>query len=70
MCSYRDYCLDLIVLLNDCQVEGCASHLQQMCQEEYVAMHDIDLDGEEWKICSDCIDRICMRGDPEKVKKT
>ena len=70
VCSYRSSCIDLPVALVDCQMKGCESRLNNVYQGEYMGMHEIDLDGEEWKICSDCIDRICMRGDPEKVKKT
>ena len=69
MCFYRSYCLDLFVALVDCQVEGCASHLNHVYQGGYVAMHKIDLDEVDWKICFDCVDKLWMGGKLEKLKK-
>ena len=56
--SYRYSYLDLPVALVDCQVEGCASRLRHIFQGEYVAMHEIELDGEKLNICRDCVDKI------------
>ena len=69
VCSYRYSCLDLPVVLFDCQGEGCTSHLHHVCQGEYVAMHDIDPDETEPKICHDCVDEIRMEGKTDKLKK-
>ena len=46
--SYRYYCLDLPVTLVYCQMKGCESHLHNVCQGEYAALHGIDLDGALW----------------------
>ena len=35
----------------------------------YVAMHEIDIYGAEWKICRDCIDKLWVGGKPGKLKK-
>ena len=32
-------------------------------------MHDIDFDGSELKICCDCVEKLWMGGNPEKLKK-
>ena len=69
VCSYSSSFINLTVALVDFQVEGCASRLHYVCQGEYVAMHDIDLDGAERKICCDCVDELWMGGKPEKLKK-
>ena len=55
MCSYRSYCLDLPVALVDFQMKGCESRLHHVCQGGYVAMHDLELDGAERKICRDVL---------------
>ena len=34
-----------------------------------MAMHEIDLDGAELKICRKCVDKIWMGGNPDKSKK-
>ena len=34
-----------------------------------VAMHEINIDEAEKKICCDCIDWLWMGGNPEKLKK-
>ena len=34
-----------------------------------MAMHEIDIDGVERKICHNCVDKIFMGGKPEKLKK-
>ena len=60
MFFYRYYCMDLSVALVDFQMEGCASCLYHACQGEYMAMHDIDPDGAERKICHDCVDELRM----------
>ena len=52
--------------LVDCQMKGCESRLHHVCQGEYVAMHEIDLDGSELEICRNCVDEIWMGGKPEK----
>ena len=36
---------------------------------EYVAMHDIDIDGAEENICRNFVDKLRMGGKPEKLKK-
>ena len=67
--SYRSYCIDLPVALVDCHTKGWESRLHHVCQGYYVAMHVIDLDGAERKICHNCIDEICMGGKTKKLKK-
>ena len=69
VCSCRSSCIDLPVSLFGFQMEGCASCLHHVCQVEYVAMHDIDIDGAERKICHGCVDKIQMVGKPEKLNK-
>ena len=69
VCSYRSSCLDLPVALVDCQMKGCESCLRHVCQGGYVAMHEINLDRAELKICRDCVDELWMGGKPEKLKK-
>ena len=64
--SYRPYCLDLPVVLFDCQVKGCELRLHHVCQGGYVAMHAINLDGAERKICCVCIDILWLGGKPDK----
>ena len=34
-----------------------------------MAMHEINLDGPERKICYNCVDKLWMGGKPEKLKK-
>ena len=51
-----------------CQMKGCESRLHHVCQGEYVAMHEIELDGSERKICRECIDDLRMEGKFEKSK--
>ena len=68
VCSYRSSCLDLPVALVDCQMNGCESRLHHVCQEEYVDIHEIKLDGAERKIFCKCIDNLWMGGKPEKLK--
>ena len=55
--------------LVDCQIEGCALRLHHIYQGEYVAMHEIDLDGTEPNICRDCVDNFLMGGKSNKLKK-
>ena len=69
VCSYCSSCLDLPVALVDCQMKGCESCLHHVCQGEYVAIHEIDLDRAEWKICHNYVDELWMGGKPEKLKK-
>ena len=69
VCSYRYSCLDLPVALVDCQVGGFPSRLHHVCQGEYVAMNEINLDGGERNIYRDCVDNIWGRGKPETLKK-
>ena len=69
VCSYRYYCIDLSVALVDFQMNGCYSLLYHFSQRGYVAMHEIDLDGAELKICRKCVDKIWMGGNPDKSKK-
>ena len=54
--------------LVDFQMKGCESRLHHVYQGEYVAMHDIELDGSERKICRECIDDLRMGGKFEKSK--
>ena len=68
-CSYHSSCLDLPVALVDVNMKGCDSRLHHVCQGGYVAMHEIDLDGAELKICCECVDGIWMGGKPEILKK-
>ena len=69
VCSYSSSCIDLPVALVDCQMKGCELRLYHVCQGEYVAMHMINLDGAERKICHNCVDDIWMGGKPKKLKK-
>ena len=68
VCSYRSSCLDLLVALVDCRMRGCGSRLHHVCQGEYVAMHEINIDGAEREICRECVDNLRMGGKPEKLK--
>ena len=68
VCSYRSSCLGLPVALVDCQMKGRESRLHHICQGEYVAMHDIELDGSKRKICRECIDDLWMGVKFEKLK--
>ena len=34
-----------------------------------MAMYEIDIDGAERNICHNCVDKIWMGGNPEKLKK-
>ena len=69
VCSCRSSCLDLTVALVDCQMKVCELCLHQVFQGEYVAMHKIDLDIAELKICHNCVDKLWMGGKPDKLKK-
>ena len=69
VCSYRSSCLDLPRALVDFQMKGSESQLHYNCQGEYVAMHEIDLDGVERKICHNCVDELWMGGKPKTLKK-
>ena len=55
--------------LVDCQAEVCESRLNHICHREYVAIHGIEIDRAEQKICSDCVDKIWIGGKPEKFNK-
>ena len=55
--------------LVDCEMKGCESRLHHVCQGMYVAMHEIDLDGAELRICCECVDKLCMGGKPDKLNK-
>ena len=54
--------------LVDFQMKGCELRLHHVCQGGYVAMHEIELDGSERKICRECIDDLRMGGKFEKSK--
>ena len=69
VCSYSSSCIDLLVALFNCQMKGCELRLRHIHQGEYVVMHDINIDRAEWKICHSCVDKLWMRGKPEKLKK-
>ena len=69
VCSYRSSCIDLPVFLVDCQVGGCYSRLQHICQGKYVLLNDIDFDGAKRKIYNNCVDKLRDRGKPETLKK-
>ena len=45
VCSYCFSCLELSVALVDFQMKGFVLRLYHVCQGEYVAMHEINLDG-------------------------
>ena len=47
----------------------CESRLHHVCQGGYVAMHGIDIDRVELNIFPDCVDKICIGGKPEKLKR-
>ena len=53
----------------DFQMNGCDLRLHHVCKGEYVAMHDIDLDGSELKICRYCVDELWVVNKPDKLKK-
>ena len=69
VCSYGSSCVDLPVALVDFQMKGFELRLHHVCQGEYVDMHDIDLDGAEWKIYHNFVDELWMGGKPEKLRK-
>ena len=69
VCSYHSSCLYLPVALVGSQVEGCKSGLHHVCQGRYVSTNDIDIDGSERKIYSDCVDELWMGSKPAKFKK-
>ena len=69
VCYFRSSCIDLPVALVYCQMKGCESLLYHVCQGEYVAMHEIALDGAELNICRNCVDKLWMGDKPEKLKK-
>ena len=50
-------------------MKECESRFYHVCQREFVAMHDIDLDIAERKICRNCVDELWMGGKPEELKK-
>ena len=56
VCSYCSSCLDLPMALADCHMKGCELRLYHFYQGEYVAMHEIELNGAERN----------MGGKPEK----
>ena len=55
--------------LVDCQMKVCESLLHHVCQGGYMAMHEIDLDGAEFNICCNRVDKLWMGGKPDKLKK-
>ena len=67
-CSYRSSCLGLHVALFGWQMKGSELRMHHVCQGGYVAMHEIELDGSERKICCECIDDLRMGGKFEKSK--
>ena len=69
LCSYRSSYLDLSVALVGFQMKGCELRLRHICQREYVAMYEIDLDRMVLKICCNCVDKIWMGGKSEKWNK-
>ena len=52
--------------LVDFQVEGCALRLHHVYQGEYMAINEINIDRAEQNICHNCVDKLQMRGKPEK----
>ena len=70
VCSYRFYLLDLPVALVNFHMKGCKSCLHNLCQGEYVAMHEINIDETERMICHNCVDELWMGGKPDKLKKS
>ena len=68
VCSYCSSFLGLPVALVDCQMKGCESRLHHVYQGEYVAMHEIELDGSERKIFRECIDDLRMGNKFKKLK--
>ena len=55
--------------LVDSQIKVCEWRLRHVFQGGYVAMHDIDLDGAELRICCGFVDDIWMGGKPDQLKK-
>ena len=68
VCYYSYSCLDLPVALVDCRMKGCELLLNHVCQGGYVAVHVVDLDGSERKICCNCVNELWMVGTPKKLK--
>ena len=58
VCSYRYSCLDLPMVLFDCQVESFPYRLYHVCKGEYVLLNHIDFDGAERKICRDFVNKL------------
>ena len=48
-------------------MDRCTSRLHHVCQGEYLAMHEIDIDGADQNICHDCVDKLCMGCKPDKL---
>ena len=53
--------------LVDFQMKGCESRLHHVCQGEYVAMHEIEIDGSERNICRERIYDLRVGGRFEKL---
>ena len=69
VCSYCSCFIELPVALVDYRLKGCELRLRHVCQVEYVAIHEINLDGAELNICRDFFDELWMGGKPEILKK-
>ena len=69
VCSYRSSCIDSPLALVDFQMKRCELRSRHVYQGEYVAMHEINIDGAERKICHNCVDELWMGGKPKKLKK-
>ena len=67
--SYRSSFRDLPVALADFQLKVSKSRFHHVYQGEYVAMHEINLDRVELKICWDCVDKLWIGGKPVRLKK-
>ena len=49
-------------------LKGCELRLHHVCQGGYVAMHEIELDGAEPKICREYVENLWLEGNPGKLK--
>ena len=58
VCSYCSYFLKLSVELVYCQEKGCTLRLHHVCQVDYMAMHEIDLEEVERNIYHICVDKL------------
>ena len=66
---YPSSCLNLTVALVGFIWSNVHPDCTMSVRGGYVAMHEIDIDGAEQKICRGCVDELCMGSKPNKLKK-